>query len=445
MKKLVKYMSIVLIAMMCCLPMVVSAEPEEDAPVVSVDSFVINSNANEKINATMLAVADTEISYTYTVSVVTDISKDGKQVASGSGKTGQNEDINIDMSDINTYSEYRFKIVLNYTVNGEEQFATAFSKTFAYTQESYAEELKGRDITVNVTSKNITIDWSRYMRYGADAVLVNIEVDGEKKVEELIYSEDKKTYEYDFEEGAKNVEIILRQAIDGKLSEGLRDKISLEKKQDKNDFCLVFPEEKEQFNRTWNIQFVNAKDTKLIWKTDNNKKELTLNDAGTFMVEMEENNESLYVEYSDDNKIKWVYDFATDVAAYTPDINMLEAYHGSTVKSESITMVGKISDKTATITVNGNKVEMDKSGVFESKVSLDVGKNTVIIEASNQVGKTARKTITIYRETSQIGENVSSVFDDYKPLIITLGVSLVFIAVLVVTSKRREKKNEEQA
>ena len=131
------------------------------------------------------------------------------------------------------------------------------------------------------------------------------------------------------------------------------------------------------------------------------------------------------------------------MAAYTPDINMLEAYHGSTVKSSTITMVGKISDKTATITVNGNKVEMDKSGVFESKVSLDVGKNTVIIEASNQVGKTARKTITIYRETSQIGENVSSVFDDYKPLIITLGVSLVIIAMLVVTSKRREKKNEE--
>lgn len=445
MKKLIKYISILVIAMMCCLPMVVSAEPEDDAPVVSVDSFVINSNANEKINATMLAKADTEISYTYTVSVVTDISKDGTEVASGSGRTGQNEDINIDMSGINTYSEYRFKIVLSYTVDGEEQFATAFSKTFAYTQQSYAEELKGRDITVNMTSNTITIDWSRYMRYSADAVLVTIEVDGEKKVEELIYSADEKLYEYDFEEGAKNVEIILKQAIDGKLSEGLRDKINLEKNPDKKDFCLIFPQGNDQFNRTWNIQYVNGRETKLIWQTDNNKKELTLSDAGTFLVEMEDTNESLFVEYSDDNQVKWVYDFATDVAAYTPDINMLEAYHGSTVKSSTITMVGKISDKTATITVNGNKVEMDKSGVFESKVSLDVGKNTVIIEASNQVGKTARKTITIYRETSQIGENVSSVFDDYKPLIITLGVSLVFIVVLVVTSKRREKKNEEQA
>ena len=166
--------------------------------------------------------------------------------------------ISVENGEINEYKlGYLFKIVLSYTVDGEEQFATAFSKTFAYTQQSYAEELKGRDITVNMTSNTITIDWSRYMRYSADAVLVTIEVDGEKKVEELIYSADEKLYEYDFEEGAKNVEIILKQAIDGKLSEGLRDKINLEKNPDKKDFCLIFPQGNDQFNRTWNIQYVN--------------------------------------------------------------------------------------------------------------------------------------------------------------------------------------------
>lgn len=438
MKKYIKYISALLLAMICCMPIVVSAEPEEDQPAVSIDSFIINSNENDKINATMKTSADTDIRYSYTVSVVTDISQDGQKVASGSGTTGKDQDINIDMSDINTYSEYRFKIVLTYTVDGEEEFATAFSKPFEFIQDTFSEDLSGKQLTVNMTSREITIDWSRYMKYGGDAVLVTIEVDGEKEVEELVYSSDQKFYDYHFEETAKVVNITLKQAIDGKLSEGIKATVNLVKDESSKEFYLIFPADSEQFNRTWNIQYRNGSDTQVIWKTDKDRTTLKLTDAGTFLVEMEETNKSLYIEYKDENDVTWIYDFATDVAAYAPDINMLESYNGSTVQSSSVVLVGKISDKAATITLNGNAAEVDTDGIFQGEVKLEDGKNVITIEATSSVGKTARKTIIVYKESTKLVEEVGNIFNEYMPLIITLGVSMVFIVVLIFAAKRKE-------
>ncbi len=446
MKKYIKYISTLLLAMICCMPMVVSAEPEDEyEPAVTVESFVIDSNENEKIKATMMATADTEISYSYTVSLVTDISQEGQKVASGTGKTGVAEEVSIDMTDANSYSAYRFKIVLTYTVDEVEEFATAFSKPFEFIQETYADELKGKTITVDMTSQIITIDWSKHMSYGADGVLVTIDVDGENKVEEIIYSSDAKLYEHYIEDEDNQVVINLKQIKDGKLSQGITETINLKKDDSSTDFYLILPQGNDQYNRIWSIEYRNGSETALTWKTDNDKSNLTLTDDGTFQVEMEEDNQSLHIEYTDTNGVIWTYDLATDVAAYTPNIDMLESYNGSTVKSSSIIMVGKVSDTSAQITLNGEAVEVDGNGTFQGEVALEIGKNVVTIEATSQIGKTARKTVTIYRESSDTATEAGNILTEYMPLIITLGVSLVFIVVLILASKRKGKKHEKQA
>lgn len=448
MSRYIKYISAILLAVMCCLPMVVAADENEYEPVVSVDSFVIDSNENEQIKATMFAKADhaEAIQYDYTVSVVTDISQDGKQVAKGSGTTGEFVQIDIDMSRINSNDSYRFKIMLTYTVDGKDEFATAISKVFAFTQESYADNLKGRDITVDMTGGMVTVDWNRYMSYGADGVLVIIEQDGEKKVEEIIYKDTAKYYKHYFDKDVKEIKVTLKQVIDGELSEGITDTLTVKKGQNPDEFYLLFPEGSDRYNLIWSVQYKNAEDMSVMWKGTGFSNTSKLNGDGTHVIDMKEDNEYVYVEYTDKNAIKWTYEFATDLATYAPDIDLLEAYNGTTVKSSSIILAGKVSDTTATVTLNGKETKVDGSGMFQGEVLLQTGKNVITIEATSTRGKASRKSLTIYKESGGMFEEAGSFFAQYAPLIITLTVSVVFIVVLILSSKKKGgKKGEKQA
>ena len=299
MKKFIKNIFILVCMVMLCTPLVAKAEPtEEQEQPLKITSFVINSNENERINATLQTTADTEIYFEYKIAVVTDISQEGKEVASGRGKTNEDTIVDINMYNINTYDNYRFKITVTYTVEEQNYVALSFSQIFEYTQETYAEDLGGRDITVDVLAKILKIDWSRHDSYRADAVLVIIEADGTKVVEDVI-PVDEGGYDYYYDQNTKQITVTLKQVFDGKLSLGITDTIDVVKPTDTKDFYITMPEVNKQYDAIWNIQYYNGEATKLYWNSDSDRGEYEFTGNGSFLLEMQEDNQNLFISYTD--------------------------------------------------------------------------------------------------------------------------------------------------
>lgn len=444
MEKYFKIISMLLLIVILGTPLAVQAEPEDGEQPVSIDSFVINSNENERINATLKASADTEIYFRYKVSVVTDISQEGKEVASGGGRTGEDVSVDIDMSDINTYDSYRFKITVTYSVDGQDYFTNAYSKEFDYTQESYVEELSGRDIEVDMTAKVLKINWKKYAAWSAESVLVIIEADGEKVVEDVI-SKDENGYDYYFDQDTKQITVTLKQVFDGKLSKGIVDTINIAKDENTPDFYLQFPSEEKQYDSVWNVEYFNGSATMVYWTTDSDKGELELEGNGSFLIDLEEDNDSLLVSCTDGNNISWKYEFMTDIVVYAPTIKLLEEYDGSSVESSSLLLSGKVDDLGATVKVNDETVEVDKNGMFSARVDLDDGKNVINIEAGNAAGKTSRTSVTVFKEGNSSMADRVDILGEYTTLIITCGISLVLLAILIVIARKdRSKTNEKE-
>lgn len=442
MEKFTKIIGALLLAVILCTPLVAKADPVDDVEQpLKIESFVLNSNENERINATLNATADTEIFFDYKVTVVTDISQEGKEVASGRGRTGEDVNVDINMYNINTYDNYRFKITVTYSVDEQEYFTTAYSKVFDYTQESYAEDLSGRDIVVDMSAKIVQIDWSSYDSYSAESVLVIIEVDGEKVVEDVIPRTDN-GYEYYFNQDTKQITVTLKQVFDGKLSKGITDTIDIVKASDSKDFYVSFPSDEAQYNTIWSIDYFNADADKVYWKTDSDNNEIELSGNGSFLIEMKEENSTLLLNYTDKSNVQWKYEFWTDIVSYAPTVQFLEEYNGSSVEASSITLSGKVDDANATVKVNGEEVEVDANGMFAGTVDLEVGENVVSVEASNAVGKTSRTSLTIYKSGASSIVSDTSFFGQYSTLLITFVVSLVLLAILIVIVKKGGKKDE---
>ena len=433
----------VILAVIICTPFSVKANPEdEEKQPLKIESFVLNSNENERINATLKTTADIEIYFNYKIAVVTDISQSGMEVARGSGRTGEDVNVDINMSNVNTYDNYRFRITVNYTVEEQEYVTNSYSKVFEYTQQSYAEDLGGRDLVVDMMGKILKINWANYDSYRANSVVVIIEVDGKNVVEEVVPRE-KESYDYYFDQNTKKITVTLKQVFDGKLSKGITDTIDIVKDANSTDFYLKFPEANSQNENIWNIEYVNAKNNKVYWKNDSENKEIELEGKGTFLVDMKNDNSKLYVKFTDNKNVVWEYEYLTTIAAYAPNISLLENYNGSSVEASSITLAGKVDDAKANIKINGEDVKVDNNGMFSHKVDLQKGENVINIEAGNSVGKTSRTTLTVYKSGDEGLVSDTSFLGQYSTLIITLTVSAVLLAVFIVLAKGGKKDEKE--
>lgn len=208
---------------------------------------------------------------------------------------------------------------------------------------------------------------------------------------------------------------------------------------------MKFPEGNEQYDNIWNIEYVNAVSNKVYWKTDSKNEELELEGNGTFLVDMEDDNSSLYVKYTDKNNVVWEYSYLTSISAYAPNISLLEQYNGSSVKASSITIAGKVDDKNATVRVNGTDAKVNDNGIFSYTVDLESGENIINIEASNTMGKTSRTTFTIYKSGDSGIVSDTSFLGQYSTLLITFAVSTVLLVVFIVAVRKGGKNDEKEA
>lgn len=77
-----------------------------------------------------------------------------------------------------------------------------------------------------------------------------------------------------------------------------------------------------------------------------------------------------------------------------PDIGIESPFNGAT-STESLITVKGYAKNISFLTLNGNKIFTDESGVFTEKVLLSYGYNIMTLEAKDRFGRTAQKTLQL--------------------------------------------------
>lgn len=84
-------------------------------------------------------------------------------------------------------------------------------------------------------------------------------------------------------------------------------------------------------------------------------------------------------------------------ASYHPTLAIGSPPSGATVSTSSVTVSGTASDSegTPTLTVDGHAVSVGAGGAWSTSVALNQGANTITAVATNQVGLSAEKQVTV--------------------------------------------------
>ena len=77
-----------------------------------------------------------------------------------------------------------------------------------------------------------------------------------------------------------------------------------------------------------------------------------------------------------------------------PDIGIASPLNGAT-STESLITVKGYAKNISFLTLNGNKIFTDESGVFTERVLLSYGYNIMTLEAKDRFGRTAQKTLQL--------------------------------------------------
>jgi hypothetical protein len=80
-----------------------------------------------------------------------------------------------------------------------------------------------------------------------------------------------------------------------------------------------------------------------------------------------------------------------------PVLEITEPIDGKRVQTETIDLIGK-SEFDATVKINGEVVSLSEKGEFVGSINLKEGKNLIIVEAVNKIGKEKRIVLEIFRQ-----------------------------------------------
>ncbi|MFP4067184.1 MAG: hypothetical protein ACLFRR_06200 [Spirochaetaceae bacterium] len=92
-----------------------------------------------------------------------------------------------------------------------------------------------------------------------------------------------------------------------------------------------------------------------------------------------------------------------------------------TVTDASIAVTGIISDPSATVTVDGEKVSVDGEGAFSTDLDLAYGSNRFVVRAEREEGSPTSRTITVTRALELAVESPEASYVSPSPNLVVNG------------------------
>ena len=401
--------------------------------------------------------------------------EEGVRVGSGSAKSGEKVEDEIDLSDLSSSDGVVLSLYVEGTSpNGNEEFDTLLCDPFAYTNPDSPEAMKSYRVLIDHNNHYLEIDWEglddgseHRIRVTADDntdnYLMKEDLESDVTNTGLYYPADTKkltvslSYLYrGLYSKEKVVEIDLENG-DYLLLEGENvtagGNVILSYRSSKPAILSVFtgerqePAERKDFETREEYEEALRKE---------GAEQYRIQEEGKISLPMQQSETVFYAEFEGEENVFHFVDTRLQYSAFPPEIVLYEDPDGMTYKEGEIEITGLISHGTS-LTIDGAEVELGEDGSFSKKLTLKDGENVFELTASNELGVTATKVLTVYQGTGNrsraaAGQEPLSInrvikeelsqrgLSPWLPLLAALALSLILIIVFwLVLRKERSK------
>jgi hypothetical protein len=427
-----------------------------------IDDFQVTDidEDDEELTAVFQVSYDEDASYHYTIYAVTmdeDGSVDGqKEIGSGYADANEEVEETFSIDQLESYDYYHFMLEVELEENGntlQDQFVT--EDEYTYVNEDTPEAMEDFTVTLNLETGDLVIDWSDYTVWCDEYIVAVFEDREEEPFYNNTFDSSVTRVELLTDTELSQITVELHYRDNDRTSEGVSKSIPC--KASKNIITIDTPEftNAAQAVITYDVE----KETTIWVSVNGETEESTVKGSGNFSINLEEDNNQIQVLYKTANDDNLYYLTEKEIYAdhTAPLIHLYEDVSGIKTQDESFVLVGDV-ESGASLTVNGEEVEVAEDGTFSTALSLIEGENSFELAATDIAGNVSKQTISITRipvgtsegqETTVTTEkeaSKTSLWKQYLPLGITvLGTLLAALTVIISYEVSRKKTGKIHA
>lgn len=403
----------------------------EEIDGLSIQSFDIVSIADDEATLSFLVTMgeDESVWYSYTITAIAGEDESaGKELRSSSALTGETCEVTVDLK-LSGYADYRFLLEVTAT-RGLEMFDSMVSEPFSYENPDTPEAIKDIYVTVNSSDNLCELDWEDFRPGWSKpySVVVFADADTENPVYTNETTSEQDSFYYPV--GTEKLTVQLYYKEYGILSRPFTKEIDLV---DGEMLKIATPEitSGAQLELAYKAY---ASSLLEVWINEESG-QYNIDGEGSVYFPLSEGVNTVKAEFAGSNNITYCVTADIFRNSTPPVLTLFENLDGMTFrKGEAI--ISGTAKNAVKVTVNDVEVAVDENGVFEHVIALAKGSNDIIVVATSEGGIGTSRSMRIMREGGGV---TSGSFNNYLPLLIALGVSVLIIVYALIFVRKKDK------
>ena len=411
-----------------------------------IEQFGIVEMQDNYAGVSFLTSFPAEMPLDYVISAVT-LNPDGtimgtKELYTGFAGTNQVVNAYVPLYELGTYADYRLQLQVYVDDYGIEVMDSALSDPFGYDNPNTPGMMEDFYIVLNRTTGDLQIDWTDSAIYNADNYYLAVysSLDESEPVYTNTFTADVTTTSILVDASADWLRVELSYAYTDMSVVSQTKSVTIEP--NGVDFEILTGENTSSLQAEVNYSIPSGEVELYVFLNEEEEpKPIKVSGSGTVAVNIEENENTLYVAYKPTDYVVIMESRDIFVDRKAPILTFFEDL-SSVTTAEAIFRVAGMTESGATVTVNGNAAQINADGSFLIELNLVPGANSFEIVSSDPAGNLSRRTILINRSdvASSVGsDDVQPFWKTWMPLFIAVGASLVF-AILILALFGIKKK-----
>ncbi len=405
---------------------------------ISIESFHMTSLKNNQatVDFTVQFPKTTSITYKYSISAVTlDASgnvEGKKAIYSNTATSGGKISRTLNLSGLQTYDSYYLLLEVSYEDYDSEVTHSMLSDKFSFTNSNAYAPITDYRVTLNVSTGELSVDWSHCYIYSASNYNIAVEVGGETVYADSLSGSQRSVSGISVDPSTAEIKVSLSYKRSGILSQ--IHSISVKPSDMGAAIATGNLTNASQAEITYSVS---AQHDAYITVNSNVNEQVMLNGSGSFSVPLEEGYNDLSVKQIYSENIIFIAEKRILLDQFAPVIEFYENLSGVTTAETLFVVVGEV-DSGCTFTINGLAQTVAADGTFSLPLTLVYGVNTFEFSAVDGAGNVTTRTVSIICSTQTNALGISLDFEIL--LLIGIGIVLLLIAVISLLVMRKKKK-----
>lgn len=370
-----------------------------------ITQFEIGEPSEGRLPVVFYVEHDNNASYSYTLSLTTHMGGAEKVLFSSTNTANKLVQLDLDLSHVNSYEQYVIKLNAWIEHDGVHYFDFVYSDPFSYQNDTSIEAMQDIDVYVDMDNATLTLDWSKYIPFNADDMLISIyDNSGTEPSFIEVFGREHTQLSTHFDTDAGVVRIEARWRYNGLISNPLVKTITA------NDALQLSIGDSDNVltnRRQLELQFDGASNQEIQVSVNGQTERVVLNGSGEKWIPLQEGHNIVEVAYTDTANIHWSLSREIYLDLTPPLIEMLENFNGMTTTSDRYIITGQ-TDPNATLVFNDLEEVPVDGGYFTYDLKLAIGANPIQFTAKDPAGNTSSWQGVIHRSNAIVADKDSN-------------------------------------